>query len=515
MNTKAFKFAEEETYMMRPYQNFKELVLSSANSMGVKEGKISLKCLYWYLMYKGEITSEEYNNCGSFSYPGYKDAFSNKSRIEDILLDDLLQNHIKEDGTINEETIFLKGLIAIGKDSFFEWIDADVDPNSWKAFLTKFAYEMMSYEYFTLDDIDNPNKYDFESIYLYPGEYPIHKFFIEVKENRVVSRDTDYIGFRSFFKGLRAGSYHSVSSSNYEWVNVMSCVDCYITNQRIILMGVNNLTSANETKVIQLSSITRVVQEDSDLEIIRQNKNIRLDIYDKQDMALCKLILERLLNGSYDVDILPKDFYVSNNGRIVFSENYENQVEEVVEKIVNFFDRVLVQELKTDSDDADLYDMDKIFVDDYKYKTKNILAISLAVNSAENSQYFHSLIKENKEEWLQIIDAAFLMLKSYDNSFWQYEFEIVDEWRTGQTKYILFSSVYLKDSIDITENFDKYMDSIIEETDSILSNSYIKDNIVDLGDDKFSELKKYKELFDNNIITQEEFDTLKRRILDI
>ena len=52
MNTKAFKFAEEETYMMRPYQNFKELVLSSANSMGVKEGKISLKCLYWYLMYK-------------------------------------------------------------------------------------------------------------------------------------------------------------------------------------------------------------------------------------------------------------------------------------------------------------------------------------------------------------------------------------------------------------------------------------------------------------------------------
>ena len=51
MNTKAFKFAEEESYMMRPYQNFKELVLSSANSMGVKEGKISLKCLYWYLMY--------------------------------------------------------------------------------------------------------------------------------------------------------------------------------------------------------------------------------------------------------------------------------------------------------------------------------------------------------------------------------------------------------------------------------------------------------------------------------
>ena len=295
----------------------------------------------------------------------------------------------------------------------------------------------------------------------------------------------------------------------------MSCVDCYITNQRIILMGVNNLTSANETKVIQLSSITRVVQEDSDLEIIRQNKNIRLDIYDKQDMALCKLILERLLNGSYDVDILPKDFYVSNNGRIVFSENYENQVEEVVEKIANFFDRISVQELKTDSDNADLYDMDKIFVDDYKYKTKNILALSLAVNSAENSQYFHSLIKENKEEWLQIIDAAFLMLKSYDNSFWQYEFEIVDEWRTGQTKYILFSSVYLKDSIDKTENFDKYMDSIIEETDSILSNSYIKDNIVDLGEDKFSELKKYKELFDNNIITQEEFDTLKRRILDI
>ena len=232
-------------------------------------------------------------------------------------------------------------------------------------------------------------------------------------------------------------------------------------------------------------------------------------------MALCKLILERLLNGSYDVNILPKDFYVSNNGRIVFSENYENQVEEVVEKIVNFFDRVLVQELKTDSDDADLYDMDKIVVDDYKYKTKNILAISLAVNSAENSQYFHSLIKENKEEWLQIIDAAFLILKSYDNSFWQYEFEIVDEWRTGQTKYILFSSVYLKDSIDKTENFDKYMDSIIDETDSILSNSYIKDNIVDLGEDKFSELKKYKELFDNSIITQEEFDTLKRRILDI
>lgn len=295
----------------------------------------------------------------------------------------------------------------------------------------------------------------------------------------------------------------------------MSCVDCYITNQRIILMGVNNLTSANETKVIQLSSITRVVQEGSDLEIIRQNKNIRLDIYDKQDLALCKLILERLLNGSYDVNILPKDFYVSNNARIVFSENYENQVEEVVEKIVNFFDRVLVQELKTDSDDADLYDMDKIFVDDYKYKTKNILAISLAVNSAENSQYFHSLIKENKEQWLQIIDAAFLILKSYDNSFWQYEFEIVDEWRTGQTKYILFSSVYLKDSIDKTENFDKYMDSIIDETDSILSNSYIKDNIVDLGEDKFSELKKYKELFDNNIITQEEFDTLKRRILDI
>ena len=295
----------------------------------------------------------------------------------------------------------------------------------------------------------------------------------------------------------------------------MSCVDCYITNQRIILMGVNNLTSANETKVIQLSSITRVVQEGSDLEIIRQNKNIRLDIYDKQDLALCKLILERLLNGSYDVNILPKDFYVSNNARIVFSENYENQVEEVVEKIVNFFDRVLVQELKTDSDEADLYDMDKIFVDDYKYKTKNILAISLAVNSAENSQYFHSLIKENKEQWLQIIDAAFLILKSYDNSFWQYEFEIVDEWRTGQTKYILFSSVYLKDSIDKTENFDKYMDSIIDETDSILSNSYIKDNIVDLGEDKFSELKKYKELFDNNIITQEEFDTLKRRILDI
>ena len=46
MNTKAFKFVEEESYMMRPYQNFKELVLSSANSMGVKEGKISLKCLY-------------------------------------------------------------------------------------------------------------------------------------------------------------------------------------------------------------------------------------------------------------------------------------------------------------------------------------------------------------------------------------------------------------------------------------------------------------------------------------
>ena len=137
------------------------------------------------------------------------------------------------------------------------------------------------------------------------------------------------------------------------------------------------------------------------------------------------------------------------------------------------------------------------------------------MNSAENSQYFHSLIKENKEEWSQIIDAAFLILKSYDNSFWQYEFEIVDEWRTGQTKYILFSSVYLKDSIDKTENFDKYMDSIIDETDSILSNSYIKDNIVDLGEDKFSELKKYKELFDNNIITQEEFDTLKRRILDI
>ena len=75
--------------------------------------------------------------------------------------------------------------------------------------------------------------------------------------------------------------------------------------------------------------------------------------------------------------------------------------------------------------------------------------------------------------------------------------------------------MYLKDSIDKTENFDKYMDSIIDETDSILSNSYIKDNIVDLGEDKFSELKEYKELFDNNIITQEEFDTLKRRILDI
>lgn len=128
-----------------------------------------------------------------------------------------------------------------------------------------------------------------------------------------------------------------------------------------------------------------VVQEDSDLEIIRQNKNIRLDIYDKQDMALCKLILERLLNGSYDVDILPKDFYVSNNGRIVFSENYENQVEEVVEKIANFFGPYFSTGVKTDSDNADLYDMDKIFVDDYKYKTKNILALSLAVNSAEGS----------------------------------------------------------------------------------------------------------------------------------
>ena len=127
-----------------------------------------------------------------------------------------------------------------------------------------------------------------------------------------------------------------------------------------------------------------------------KDPNCDLDtLHNIQSVTASIVILERLLNGSYDVNILPKDFYVSNNGRIVFSENYENQVEEVVEKIVNFFDRVLVQELKTDSDDADLYDMDKIFVDDYMYKTKNILAISLAVNSAENSQYFHSLIKEN------------------------------------------------------------------------------------------------------------------------
>ena len=500
---------------MRPYQNLKELVLSRAHSMGVKEGRISLKCLYWYLMYKGEITGEEYDNCGSSDYPGYGDALLNKSRIEDILLNDLLQNHIKQDGLVKEETDLLKGLIAIGEDSFFEWIDAYADLDSLKASLTKFAYERMSYEYFTLDDIDNPNIYSFKSIYLYPGEYPIHKFFIEVKENRVVSRDTDYVGFRSFFKGLRAGSYHSISSSNYEWVNTMSCVDCYITNQRIILNGTNNFTHANETKVIQLSSITRLIQDDWDLEIIRQNKNIRLDIYDKQDRELCKLILERLLNGTYDVDIFPKNFYVSNNNRLVFNDNHENQVEEVVGKIVNFFEGVSVHSLKTDSNNADLDDIDKIFRDDYKYKTKNIIVISLAVNSSENSQYFHSLIKENKEEWSQIIDAAYMMLKSYDISFWQYEFEIVDEWRTGQSKYILFSSVYLKDSIDKSENFDKYMNSILEETDSILSNSSIEDNIIDLGEDKFSELKKFKELFDSNIITQEEFDTLKRRILDI